>query len=375
MPIHAAVIKGDIPSIHNAIKLNPNCIFELNDNDFTPLHLAAKKGNYEIIELLCETTISQNILDYLMWETIGGTTAIEFALNNGHFASIKLMLKYRPEISHKNKDGLTILHKLIMLIAKERIEKEQAYQMMELFLMSGINPLQTDNGMDTYLNYLKMYKLPVDYWRLLFLYGGGIGFDFSTLNLDLAEEHDLELHNLNLADEINLALPNPDLSETINLEWLRNATAGQLICGSWLGQKITKDTPGFENAITHSKQLTDLLEKGVDVKYKHLLNVINIYLVSGVALGNPRVVDPELTEIAKVLVAFSFPSLKKIVAKQIKFFYDNDKITDKPVKKLTQKQMTDLISLPAELQNYLIDATGLDIPRPQNLGPPSKKSP
>ena len=123
-PLHLAAENGDMNSYHLIMEkikdknpLNPcryywftSCIDhkDLYCRRTTPLHIAARKGHYEICRLILENTEMQIPTDDV------GDTPFHLAAKNGHFSICQLLIENRViNFEDKNPKGcesLTVLH-------------------------------------------------------------------------------------------------------------------------------------------------------------------------------------------------------------------------------------------------------------------------
>ena len=351
MSIHELIESGDEDKVGAALAKNPGCIYQRNKYKQSALHIAAKTGSLRIIDLILEQSLKNTaqhlVIPYLNLLDSCDHDVVYYALNYGHIECFKRLVHFKKNIhiaAIDNTDSLgqTILNDVIVsLVLKKEERKFNPYEIAEYLLQLGANPLHDDRSpIGSYLNYLRKFKCPLEYWHLFLSYGAGICYDFARLRYNKQNPADIE--------------------------FLTKATEGQLILGIWRGERITQETPGFSSAITNENELREWLDKKKPLRLKYLLAVINQVLIAANITSKSVLSAIELKNIAEVLIEYSFPSLKKIVSRQIKFFQDNSKFT--------AEQINALLRLPPELQDYLRNSARVDIPQlPQISVGASKK--
>lgn len=358
MPIHEIVSSGNIVELLSEIRKNPLCIYSLNKNKQSPLHIAAFLGHSKIIHILLlqakknydEKVSVVTVSGYINRYDIIEHDAVISALINGHVQCFKKLLALSC-IDQTNKSNQTILNYILLEAANNEIkQKFNPRDIIEFLLQQGANPTHHDKSpIGTYLNYIKALKLPLDYWHIFLNYGVGICFDFAILGFNPSKKEDVEL--------------------------LEKITANKVVLGNWKGKIITRELPGFSNAITNLEQLKEYINSGHTLNFKSLLSRIRVYLdLNSKNTIKPVIMHPELVQIAQYMGSYVVPSLKEIVTKQIKFFQDNIPKVDKDVKKLTPDQLVGLYYLPVELKEFLINNGVNAFLAPTNADVPSKKS-
>lgn len=358
MPIHQIVSSGNIAELLSEIKKNPLCIYSINKDKQSPLHIAASLGHNKIIHILLlqanqnynEKSTKISVSSYINLYDIIGHDAVICALVQGHIQCFKKLLAL-SNIEQTNNHHQTILNYILLSVDHDKIKPNyNPYEIVAYILKQGANPNHNDKSpVGTYLNYVKVRKLPLIYWHIFLYHGAGICFDFALLGLNPGKKDDVEL--------------------------LEKITANQIILGTWKGAVITRDFPGFSNAITNLQEVKEFIAKGHIPNFKYLFAHINFCLKHNTEKTNkPITIHPELIQIAQCMACHLVPSLKEIAAKKIKFFQDNMKKTDMNVKKLTPEQDQALLVLPDDLKDYLKEF-GVNVPLvPVNNEIPSKKS-
>ncbi|MEO8235205.1 MAG: ankyrin repeat domain-containing protein [Flavobacterium sp.] len=124
---------GTVENLKILVNKDPEIINTKNENGFTPLILACYKGNVEVAKFLMEKSKTINtssdmgtplmasvvkgnnvITELLLQKGANpdltdnkGTTALMYAAQFQNIDAIKLLLKYKADIEHKDKEGKT----------------------------------------------------------------------------------------------------------------------------------------------------------------------------------------------------------------------------------------------------------------------------
>ncbi|XP_023227974.1 POTE ankyrin domain family member B2-like [Centruroides sculpturatus] len=102
-PLHLAAAKGNIAVIEMLLEKDP----DVNDQDIngkTPLIKAIEGYHEKTVHSLIEADADVNLKDR------GGNTAIHIALNTGQYDVAQYLLQYTTEVNTANKNGITALH-------------------------------------------------------------------------------------------------------------------------------------------------------------------------------------------------------------------------------------------------------------------------
>ena len=133
--LHSAVRYNHKEMVQFLLK-NGAKVKTLNKRHESPLHLAARRGHWEIMEILISAFPPDSILliYYLNIRNNMGATPLELAVQNNHWKTVKVMLKNRKkvDISARNRyTGKNALHiaseKGFIKIAKLLLSNDKAY--------------------------------------------------------------------------------------------------------------------------------------------------------------------------------------------------------------------------------------------------------
>jgi len=102
--ILAAVLNDDIAAIQAFLADGKNPAKVMDADGFTPLHLAAQHGRYEIMELLLSNKMPVDL------KSREGFTPLHMAANSGQLMAMKLLIDKGAKVTAKNNNGLTALH-------------------------------------------------------------------------------------------------------------------------------------------------------------------------------------------------------------------------------------------------------------------------
>ena len=124
---------GTVEDLKTLVNKTPEIINTKNENGFTPLILACYKGNVAVAKFLMENSKTINtssdmgtplmacvvkgnnvIAELLLQKGANpnltdnkGTTALMYAVQFQNIDAVKLLLKYKADIEHKDKEGKT----------------------------------------------------------------------------------------------------------------------------------------------------------------------------------------------------------------------------------------------------------------------------
>jgi ankyrin repeat protein len=111
-PLHSACLRGDantLARLYSEGDLDGSefDIDQVNDQEETPLHLAASAGHVECVRLLCESAADTNATNGR------GDTALHIAASKGNYACVSILSEYGAPILKRNRDGETAEEKAI----------------------------------------------------------------------------------------------------------------------------------------------------------------------------------------------------------------------------------------------------------------------
>ncbi len=118
--IIAFILKGDSSRVRDIIKKDVTQCNVLGDNKNTPLHIAASLGKSELVEILVTCTKDIDAKNSV------GTTALMFAVMNGEFKSIEVLLKNKAKTTIKDQNGKTVFELTDSKIIKELLSRFSA---------------------------------------------------------------------------------------------------------------------------------------------------------------------------------------------------------------------------------------------------------
>jgi serine/threonine-protein phosphatase 6 regulatory ankyrin repeat subunit B len=101
--IHDAAKGGNLEKVKALLKDNPELVNAKAYNGWTPLHLAAAKGQKEVVELLLTHNAHVNAKDD------SGETPLFHAVRFGNKDIVELLLDHGADVNAKDKDGATAL--------------------------------------------------------------------------------------------------------------------------------------------------------------------------------------------------------------------------------------------------------------------------
>jgi ankyrin repeat protein len=113
--IFSLIRKDDITEIKKAVKNEPGCINQMNDNGFTPLILAAYKGNFEIVEFLLVEGANINYQSEM-------GSALTAAVFKGNIELSKLLLAFKADPNGTDLNGVTPLIYAVQFKNKDMIK-------------------------------------------------------------------------------------------------------------------------------------------------------------------------------------------------------------------------------------------------------------
>jgi hypothetical protein len=102
-PIHDAAETGDLAKIKTLLKDNPELVFDKNGDGMTPLHMAAREGHMDLVELLLSNKADVHT------KNVEGETPLFLATKYGYKAVVELLLANSADVNAKDKYGRTPL--------------------------------------------------------------------------------------------------------------------------------------------------------------------------------------------------------------------------------------------------------------------------
>lgn len=99
--IHEASEDGKLDTVRRLITSDPKLANSRDERGVTPLHLAAKEGRLDVIEILLEHFAEVDLQDN------DGDTALHLAAYNGRRQAIELLVSKGASVDLTNRDGLT----------------------------------------------------------------------------------------------------------------------------------------------------------------------------------------------------------------------------------------------------------------------------
>ena len=131
--LHYAASSGDIEECYRLIVEEGASVHSLNANRSTPLHIAALKGYYTMVEMLLEQRADVNRKESV---EIGGYIPLIHSVKGNHLQISELLLAHGSDPNEADADGLTPLHYC------GRISDHDA--MARLLLSKGGDPTRLD---------------------------------------------------------------------------------------------------------------------------------------------------------------------------------------------------------------------------------------
>ncbi len=101
--IFTAANRGDVKMTAALLKRNPDLAKSRSKGGFTPVHLAAINGHYEIVRLLVEAGAGVNE------KNLDGATALIKAVQGGHLAVVNLLIEAGADVNLKDEAGSNAL--------------------------------------------------------------------------------------------------------------------------------------------------------------------------------------------------------------------------------------------------------------------------
>jgi len=123
--LHSSILRGDIEAVKKLLRSYKINVNKKDDNERTPLHFAALKGNEKAIKLLKMRGANPNI------EDCHGSIPLHLAAKHNNPEAVKLLIDMGSELNVQDRYGNTPLH-LAAYKGNVRVAEE--------LLASGINP-------------------------------------------------------------------------------------------------------------------------------------------------------------------------------------------------------------------------------------------
>jgi len=114
--IHEAAKNGDLAKVTALLNSNPALVFDRDVDGRTPLHLAAKEGHEDIVEMLLAHGAEVNAGD------ASGDTALSYAAAGGHLDVAQVLLDHKANVNSRGSMGMTPLDRALMDGNKEMAE-------------------------------------------------------------------------------------------------------------------------------------------------------------------------------------------------------------------------------------------------------------
>jgi ankyrin repeat protein len=105
--IDTAAGTGNLEKVTALLKANPDLVFNKNEGNYTPLHVAALNGQNAIVKLLLASNADVNV------KGATGDTPLNFAVRGNHLEIAKMLLAQKADVNAKNNWGYTPLRTAI----------------------------------------------------------------------------------------------------------------------------------------------------------------------------------------------------------------------------------------------------------------------
>jgi hypothetical protein len=102
-PIHDAAETGDLAKVKTLLKDDPELVFSKNGDGMTPLHMAAREGHKDLVELLLANKADVHT------KNAEGETPLFLATKFGYKVVVELILANSADVNAKDKYGRTPL--------------------------------------------------------------------------------------------------------------------------------------------------------------------------------------------------------------------------------------------------------------------------
>ena len=102
--IHDAALTGDLEEIETLITYNPSVVHDKDENNDTPLHIAAREGFLSAVKLLIEKGADIHAGDN------EDSTPLDVAAGSGKFEVVEFLVEMGTDLKHSDINGNTALH-------------------------------------------------------------------------------------------------------------------------------------------------------------------------------------------------------------------------------------------------------------------------
>ncbi|KAL6320121.1 hypothetical protein AAG906_004630 [Vitis piasezkii] len=112
-PLHISSISGHVDFVKELIRLKPDFIKELNQDGFSPIHMAAANGHQEVNVVRVILSACKECIEDV---TVQKETALHLAVKNSQYEAVRVLVEKVREmrredvLNMKDEHGNTILH-------------------------------------------------------------------------------------------------------------------------------------------------------------------------------------------------------------------------------------------------------------------------
>jgi len=101
--IHQASFDGNLASMEELIKTDPQLVHATDYNGNTPLHSATLHGRVQVVKYLLEKGAKVNV------QNLAGMTPLHFAAREGFLEVATILLSHNADVNIRNSQGWTAL--------------------------------------------------------------------------------------------------------------------------------------------------------------------------------------------------------------------------------------------------------------------------